>query len=159
MIAQSVISDHFALSVQMVDFTSPVYSALRASLWKYVPATARVKESASDLAERTALKIAAAAPSTPMNSAERQFVDNWNKTREQLRTDAEKRIQDYQTALLPWLKTQEGVNDFTRLAESRRQRFAGSPLNEFPLLLPRTNLPADLDLRMNADGSVSRSIP
>ena len=92
-----------------------------------------------------------------MNSAERQFVDNWKKPRDQLRADAEKRIQNYQTALLPRLKTQDGVNDYTRLAESRRQRFAATALREtFPLLLPRTNLPANLDLRMNPDAPSGR---
>ncbi len=155
MIAQGVVSDHFVLSVLLVDFTNPVYSSPRASLWKYVPATVQVKDGASNLTEQTAQAIADAAPCTPKNSAERQFMENWTKTRAQLLADAEKRIQEYQAALMPRLKTQEGVNDYTRLAESRRQRFAASALNEFPLLLPRTNLPDKLGLRMNLDGSVS----
>ena len=62
MIAQGVITDHFALSVLLVDFPNPVYSPLRAGLWKYVPASALVKGSVSDLPEQTAQAIAAAAP-------------------------------------------------------------------------------------------------
>jgi hypothetical protein len=155
-ITQHVISRHFALSVLLVDFPNPVYSQSRGSLLKYVPATGSVQDGMSDLAERTAQAIVTAAPNTPMGSPERQFVDNWNAGPDQLRTDAEKRIKDYQTAVLTRLKTQDGVNDYTRLAEARRQRFASTALNEFPLLLPQTNLPAHLDLRMNQDGSVSR---
>jgi hypothetical protein len=157
MLTQRVVTDHFALSVQLVDFPNPVYSPMRASLWKYVPTTAAVKDGISDLADTSARAIIAAAPCTPPNSSERQFVDHWKKAAADLRADATKRIQDYQAALLPRLQTQVGVNDFTRLAESRRRRFAASALNEFPLLLPRTNLEPNLDMRMNADGSVSRN--
>jgi hypothetical protein len=89
-----------------------------------------------------------------LDSPERQFVANWDKTPDQLRADAEARIQGYQGAVLPRLKTQDGVNGYTRLAESRRRRFANTALNEFPLLLPRTNLSPGPDLRMLPDGSV-----
>jgi hypothetical protein len=154
LVTQQVITRHFALSVLLVDFPNPVYSAARCSLWKYVLPTGHLQDGRTDLAERTARAIAAAAPNTPLDSPERQFVANWDKTPDQLRADAEARIQGYQGAVLPRLKTQDGVNDYTRLAESRRRRFANTALNEFPLLLPRTNLSPGPDLRMLPDGSV-----
>jgi hypothetical protein len=155
MIDQQVITRHFALSILMVDFTNPFYSMARSGLLHYVPDTGHVQDGRSDLAEKTAKAIAAAAPNTPDGAPERHFLANWDKDPNQLRSDAEQKIQAYQNAVLQRLKTQEGVNDYTQLAESRRRRFASTTLNEFPLLLPQTNLPNNLNLRMLPDGSVS----
>jgi len=154
MINQQVITHHFALSVLMVDFTNPVYSKARSGLLQYVPGTGHIQDGRSDLAEKTAQAIVDIAPHTPAGSPERDFVANWAKDPNQLRSEAEKKMQAYQNAVLQRLKTQEGVNDYTRLAESRRRRFAATTLNEFPLLLPQTNLPENLDLQMLPDGSV-----
>jgi hypothetical protein len=154
LVGQQVIIRHFALSVLLVDFPNPVYSSARRGLWKYVPAVGHVRDGGTDLAERTARAIVQAAASTPPDSPERQFIANWDRTPDQLRADAESRIQGYQAAILLRLKTQDGVNDYTRLAESRRRRFAATALDEFPLLLPKTNLPTGPDLGMLPDGSV-----
>ena len=70
-----------------------------------------------------------------------------------LKAEAAKRVQAYLTAVQMRLKGQEGVDDYVRLTESRRRAFAKAPLNEFPLLLPRTNLTA-ASYRMKADGTI-----
>jgi hypothetical protein len=153
LISQQVITAHFALSVLAVDVANPVYSPSRAALWEYVP-TDDVRGGAADLADRTAQAILSAALSTALDSPERQFVGNWQMAPDQLRLVVQSRIKDYLGAVLARLGSQDAVDDYTRLAESRRRRFARTPLDEFPLLLSRTNLPSDLDLRMSLDGTL-----
>ena len=156
LLAQHVITLHFAISVLMVDFPNPVFSMARSRLLQYVPATGNIQNGRSDLAERTAQAIVQAAPTQPVESPERQFVALWNLSPNQLQKEAEKRIKHYLDAVQQRLKTQVGLDDYTRLAEARRQQFATTfvNLNEFPLLLPKTNLPSTV-LQMHADGTVS----
>jgi hypothetical protein len=154
LLAQKVISQHFAASVLLVDFPNPVYSSARENLLRYVPSTGHIQEGHSDLPERTAQAVLLAVAGSPPGSPERQFAEWWNMNPDQLHTEGTKRVQAYLSAVQIRLKTQEGLNDYTRLAESRRQRFAKSLLNEFELLLPRTNIPAS-DRRMNPDASIS----
>jgi len=157
LIARNVITQHFALSVLMVDFPNPVYSTPRAQLLRYVPATAAVAEGATDLAEKTAAAIVQAAATQPPDSPrspEAAFAANWALTLDQLQAAADARVSSYLAAVRDRVATQTGFEDYTRLAQSRRDRFALSPLNEFPLLLPKTNL-APADLHMNADATVA----
>jgi hypothetical protein len=154
LIARNVITQHFALSVLMVDFPNPVYSASRSRLLRYVPLTAAVQNGSSDLAEKTAAAIVQAAATLPAGSPEKRFAANWALAPNQLRAAADARVKSYLTAVRSRLATQAGFDAYTRLAQSRRNRFARSGLNEFPLLLPRTNLP-DAELHMNADGTVA----
>jgi hypothetical protein len=154
LIAQKVITRHFAACVLLVDFPNPIFSSARESLLKYVPVTGNLQDGRSDLPERTALAIIQAAASIGPDTPERRFAEWWNMTPDQLQRQATARIQTYLTAVQARLKTQTGVNDYTRLAESRRQRFAKLVLNEFELLLPHTNIPA-AERRMNPDGTIS----
>jgi hypothetical protein len=71
-----------------------------------------------------------------------------------LQAAADARVRSYLAAIRDRVATQAGFDDFVRLAQSRRDRFALSPLDEFPLLLPKTNL-APADLHMNADATVT----
>ena len=155
LLAQQVITPHFAISVLMVDFPNPIFSPVRSRLLQYVPATGHVQNGRSDLAERTAQAIVQAAPTQPVESPERQFAALWNLSPNQLQKEAEKRIKHYLDAVQTRLKTQAGLDDYTRLAEARRQQFAAtSALNECPLLLPKTNIPSTA-LQMHVDGTVS----
>lgn len=62
-------------------------------------------------------------------------------------------LTDYMEAVSRTLVGDDGFDSYVRLAESRRRRFAKTHLNEFPLLLPRTDIPADMPpLQMRADG-------
>src|SRR2546426_3428288 len=140
----------------MVDFQTQIFSPVRSRLLQYAPATGHVQNGRSDLAERTAQAIVQAAPTQPVESPERQFAALWNLSPNQLQKEAEKRIKHYLDAVQTRLKTQAGLDDYTRLAEARRQQFAMTfrTLNEFPLLLPKTNIPPTA-LQMHADGTVS----
>jgi hypothetical protein len=154
LIARNVITQHFAQSVLMVDFPNPVYSSPRSQLLRYVPATAAVVDGRSDLAEKTAAAIVQAAATQPADSPEAAFAANWALTPDQLQAAADMRVSSYLAAVRDRVATQVGFDDYVTLAQSRRDRFAQSPLNEFPLLLPKTNL-APADLHMNSDATVA----
>jgi hypothetical protein len=154
LIKQNVVTWHFAASVAMVDFPNPVYSPLRSRLLQYVPASAPA--GGNDFCQAIADKILAAAATLPADSAERRFADYWNLSDDDLKARIAKDLTDYFAAVRKQLGTPEGVDDYTRLAQSRRDRFAQSALDEseLQLLLPKTNIPP-ADLRMNADGTVT----
>jgi hypothetical protein len=70
------------------------------------------------------------------------------------------RLTSYLTAVADRLTSADGFDSYVRLAESRRRRFATTSLNEFPLLLPRTDLPDDMPpLHMKPDGTVEERPP
>jgi hypothetical protein len=154
LLAQKIVTRHFVASVLLIDFQNPIFSSARENLLRYVPMVGPIQDGRSDLSERTAQAILQASASAGPESPERQFAEWWNMTPDQLQTEATKRVQAYLNAVQNRLKTQAGLEDYTRLAESRRQRFGTFPLNEFELLLPRTNIPA-ADRRMLVDGTVS----
>jgi hypothetical protein len=155
LIAQQVITQPFATCVLMVDFPNPIFSAARSRLLQYVPTTGHIQAGQSDLAERTAQAIVQAAMTQPIDSPEGQFAALWQLSPTQLQKEAEKRIKQYLTAVQKRLKTQAGLDDYTRLAEARRRQFVTvSALDESPLLLPKTNI-SPRALQMHADGTVS----
>jgi hypothetical protein len=153
LIAQGVVTRHFATCVLTVDFPNPVFSSARSRLLRYVPVTGQIQDGRSDLSERTAQAIVQAAAMQPVDSPERQFAGLWNLSPDQLQLEAENRIKTYLNAVQRRLKRQTGLDDYTRLADARRRQFAKFPLNEFPLLLPKTSIPA-AELRMHADGTI-----
>lgn len=154
LIKLNAVTWHFATSVAMVDFPNPVFSALRSSLLQYVPASAPA--GGKDFCQTIADKILAAAATLPADSAERRFADYWNLSDDGLKARAAKDLADYFASVRQRLGTSDGFDDYTRLAQSRRDRFAQSDLDEseLKLLLPKTNIPP-ADLRMNADGTVT----
>jgi hypothetical protein len=151
LILQKVVSARFATCVLLVDFPNPIYSAARARLLQYVPAEASIDNGSTDVENRTADAIVAAAANQPDGSPEKLFAANWNKTPDQLRTDAEQMVRNYLQSVQDNLGKPEGFYAYTRLAQSRRDRFARSALNEFPLLLPKNDIST---LHIEADGLV-----
>jgi hypothetical protein len=151
LILQKVVSARFATCVLLVDFSNPIYSTARARLLEYVPAEASINNGMTDIENRTADAIVAAAANEPDGSPEKLFAANWNKTPDQLRTDAEQMIRNYLQSVQDNLGKQEGFYAYTRLAQSRRDRFARSALNEFPLLLPKNDIST---LHIEEDGIV-----
>jgi hypothetical protein len=65
LLAQKVVTRHFAASVLLVDFPNPVFSAAREGLLRYVPATGHIADGRSDLSERTAQAILQATDGSP----------------------------------------------------------------------------------------------
>ena len=143
LVAKNVVTPHFALSVQLIDFQNPVFSQARAQLLQYVPDTATLKSGASDLSEKTAAAIIKAAATADPGSPEKLFAEHYAMKPEALRAEAEKRVKDYLAAVGTRLTRQDGVDDYVQLAETRRASFANMVLRElesFPLMLPRTDI-------------------
>jgi hypothetical protein len=154
LIGQGILSEHFVLSVLMVDFPNPVYSQKRARLLKYVPSET-IRTGSGNLSTRIAQAILDAAANLPDDSPEKQFVQNWQITPDQLRSQSEMKIRQYLATVQTRLATLAAVEDYTRLAESRRRQFAPSALGvEAKLLFPKVNL-AEGPLFMHPDGTVS----
>ncbi len=155
-----LITPRLAASLLMVDFPNPIFSARRERLLEHVPAGATISDGASDFSQQMAGAILAAAPGTPDGSPEREFAERWN-VGEDFAAPFNALLEPYFDAVSARIATQEGIDDFIRLAESRR-RHAGEeiqgrkrfPIVEFPLLFPRTDLP-DARLEMRPDATVA----
>lgn len=159
MLEKKIVTPKFAACVLMIDFQNPIYSEARQRLARYAPPSGALQGGASDVPARFADRVAQAAQGLPPDSPEQQFLSNWNLPDDQWQNVFRERIRGYLTAVNGRLSAQEGFDDYMRLAVSRRREFTASPaksLAEFPLLLPRSNVPAAAPLlRMNPDGSVS----
>jgi hypothetical protein len=152
-VRQNIVSLRFAICALLVDFPNPIFSSKREALLAYVPETGSFQNGSSDLSERTAKAIVDATKTAPSRLAEREFASWWKVAPDQLVDEATRQVQQYLTKAQAHLQSQQGVDAYMRLAESRRNRFSHSRLNEFPLLLPRTNIPAE-DRQMTMQGEV-----
>ena len=66
-------------------------------------------------------------------------------------------LKQFKTRIDEMAKTEEGLDAIFRLAESRRWSFKQTPLFEFPLTLPKTNIPnSTFPLSMDHNGHVKR---
>ena len=158
LLRKNVVTRKFAASVLMVDFQNPVFSPHRAGLMKYVPKSWPAdNNSKTTLSEVVADAITEGAKGLPADSGEHQFLANWNLDDAKWQSVFEDRIKSYLKAVTDRLATPDGVNDYVRLAESRRREFSVRPLHEaFDLMLPVTNIPRGAPLlQMNADGTVT----
>jgi hypothetical protein len=154
LISQSVISRKLAACLLMVDFPNSVFSLRRATLLKYVPASAAIGGS-GDLPEFiSAVRSATAA--LPADSVEAEFLANWNLPDSEWQSVFERRIENYIAKIGAQLKAATGVVDIFRLAESRRREFRKRPLAEFRLTTPVTNIPeSEPLLQLTADAVVT----
>lgn len=168
LLAHGVVSLRFAACLLMVDYPNPVYSARRAELAQYVPASAARTATGWDLEAAFVTNVRAAVPDRPAAGPEREFLSYWDLGVAGWRDHFRQRIESYFAALQRQADTRDGFLDFIRLAESRRRQFRfiqlpGSsppqfrraPLAEFDLTLPRTNIPDDSpNLFMRGDGTI-----
>jgi len=136
----------------MTDFPNPVFSPRRAALLAHVPAGATVVGGASDFSEQLADAVTAAAPGTPEGSPEREFAERWGRGEDLSSFDDELRA--YYDALVRRLRTQDGFDDYVRLAEARRARVRTMPISESPLLFATTDVPPGTR-EMRTDGTVA----
>lgn len=150
-VRQGLLTARFAACALMVDFPNPVYSSRRGTLLRHGPEMSGL----SDLSERTAQAIIAAAETAGPRSPEGEFAELWQLGEEGWAQECATRLANYMQAVNARLTTEDGFDAYVRLAESRRRIFATTSLNEFPLLLPRTDIPQDMPpLQMRPDGTV-----
>ncbi|MFE9936804.1 hypothetical protein [Streptomyces hirsutus] len=140
MIRHGLLSAKFAACVLMVDFPNPVFSLPRAHLMRYTP-TAATKLSA--LCDQMALAITDAARTLPADSPEGLFAAHWRVPDDAWQAVFGQRVDAYVRKAAARARTEDGFDDYVRLAESRRRQFRAMKLNEFQLTLPVTDIPAD----------------
>ena len=125
----------------MVDFPNPVFSARRRRLLEHVPATP-IDDGAEAFAETVADAILSSPEATRPGAVGGAFEEAFDAL-----------LERYYAAFAERLTTQEGFDDYMRLAESRRERVRGMPIAESPLLFARANVPAGARA-MRRDGTV-----
>lgn len=149
-VARGVISKRLAATLLMVDFPNPVFSPKRARLLSHIPSQLGV---GSDNSETIAQAIIGAAGENDGGSPEGEFAQRWSLGEDRWETSFVRELEAYYEAVETLAASQQGFNDWVRLAESRRSIFRDLPLFEFPLLFAETNLPNER-LEMAADGTV-----
>lgn len=140
MIRNGLLSAKFAACVLMVDFPNPVFSPSRAHLMRYAPTVATEP---SALCDRMALAITDAARTLPADSPEGRFAAHWQVPDDAWRAVFGQRVDTYVRTAAARVRTEDGFDDYVRLAESRRRWFRAMRLNEFQLTLPVTDISAD----------------
>jgi hypothetical protein len=153
-VEMGLVSRRLAACLLMVDPWNPVFSPRRRALLAHVPATATIKKGKSSFSREMANAILAVATTAPAGTPEKEFAARWN-TGANFRPTFNKLLTNYYAAVSAKLKTQAGFDAYFRLADDRRRDFKDrTRLAEFPLLLPRTNIPPG-KRRMRKDGSVA----
>lgn len=147
-----LLSERLAASLLMTDFANPVFSERRVSMLKHVPARAQLSGGQSSFSVEFANAIVAAAEGSDQGSAEREFVERWN-VGDSFKVAFNALLSGYYSAVTARLATQDGFDDYFRLAESRRQKIREMPIFESPLLFAETNIPV-AGRSMRADGTV-----
>jgi hypothetical protein len=147
-IASGLVPPRLAACLLMVDFPNPVFSARRASLLAHAPDVADAQ-----FAQATAEAILAAVDGSPLASPEREFAELWAAV-DDWPARFDERLAAYYDAIVLRLATQDGADDYTRLAESRRERVRELPIFENRLLFATTNI-APAQLAMRPDGTVA----
>jgi hypothetical protein len=150
---RGLITRRLAVALLMVDFPNPVFSKRRPALLEHAPASATIQNDKSTYSKDFADAIIAASTTTPANSPEKEFADRWDKAAN-LPGPLGNELEQYYDAIKQKLNSQAGFDDFVRLAESHRNRVRQTPVFEFPLLFPVTNIPQGQRRVMKRNASV-----
>lgn len=137
----------------MVDFPNPIFSARRAKLLAHIPDSPM--SAGPTFSQAVADSIIGSPEGTQAGTLEAEFAELWS-IGDQFKDAFDSRLDSYYTALQARLSQQAGIDDYMRLAESRRAKVRTMPIAESPLLFATTNIPA-ADRRMSADGSVEEA--
>ena len=137
-----LVSKRLAACLLMVDPWNPVFSDRRRTLLKYVPPTATIANKSSGFSQEMADRILAAAKTLPASSPEGEFAKRWGVGTAFV-TEFNKILNGYYAKVREKVKTQAGFEPYFRLAEERRRivRDRLPIAQEFPLLMPVTNIP------------------
>jgi hypothetical protein len=148
-----LLGKRLAACLLMVDPWNPVFSERRSALLQHVPSTARIDNGKSDFSEEIVKAILAAAKAGPPDSPEAEFSQRW-KAGPDFAPKFNRLLNAYYKAVKQKLETQGGFEPYFKLAEERRLTFNNLPISEFPLLLPKTDIPR-MRRRMKSDGTVA----
>jgi len=158
-VRRGLFTPRLAATLLMVDFPNPIFSPRRQALLVHVPASATIANGASAFSEEMANATLAAADAAGPQSPEQEFAALWKEGEggeDAFKAPFNAKLEAYYAAITAKLATQDGFDDYVRLAESRRRRAkkATPILREFALLFPTTNI-EDGERQMRPDGSVA----
>lgn len=139
-IENGVLSRRLVACLLMVDFPNPVFSEHRASLLNHVPGD-EVSQGADAFAQAMADAIMQSDAATTAGSPEHEFTGNWN-VGEAFDDIFNNRLTAYYQAAAERLLTQDGFDEYTQLAETRRDGVRAMPIAESSLLFATTNIPS-----------------
>ncbi|WP_327440611.1 hypothetical protein [Pseudomonas donghuensis] len=124
LVRREVLSPRLGLCLLMVDFTNPVFSAVRAALLGLFPEVINQGNKGAAL-DSLVISQAQAHPSP----ATLELLQLWDDP--DLITTVKRRLAGYATAVQSRLRTHVGVTDLVKLADSRKEAFRTRKLNEF----------------------------
>lgn len=155
-IGLGLVSPRLAACLLMVDFPNPVFSRPRRQLLDRAPLDPVVPAEYSEL---FATAILDAVDDTPESSPERDFAARWGLGDDEptWRAAFGAELESYYGAIAGRLQTQEGFDDYVKLAESRRKLPDGRkklPIFESDLLFATTNI-EPIARAMRPDGTVT----
>jgi hypothetical protein len=127
-----------------------VFSTRRPRLLAHIP-DAPLSD-AQTLSQMIADAITGTPEAREDGTPEAEFAELWD-VGEQFEDAFNSRLTSYYSAVRARLAGQSGMDDYMRLAESRRAEVETMPIAESPLLFATTNIP-EADRRMLADGSI-----
>ncbi|EAQ84601.1 hypothetical protein CHGG_08615 [Chaetomium globosum CBS 148.51] len=127
-------SQHTFYAIMMLDFWNPIYSWKRGILMGYVPQTTSYNGEKYDLEANFIANVIKSPYASKLDSSEYQFLQLLNKTL----PDFQQMIRDYLTAIANRIKNEpvQALQDYLKLAESRRRIYRPLPLDEFGYSLP-----------------------
>lgn len=154
LLARGLLSRRLAACLLMVDFPNPVFSLARSALLAHVPAGDLGKVKDLDKAVVDSIRASLGAAGT--ESAEAEFIENWDLGPNAWEDVLADRASNYLDAVAQRLASDDGADEILRLAESRRREFKQMRLAEFDLTLPfALGIAEDTKpLEMRADGTV-----
>lgn len=154
-IERGVLTRRLVAAFLMVDFPNPIYSPRRQSLLAHVPDEPFAGDP-EGFAERVVDAIRRTPAASTQGSPEDEFLARWD-VGEPFFEAYDALLEPYYAAINDQLTTQEGLDSFVLLAESRRQRTRQMPIAaEFDLLFPTTDISA-ADRRMTTDARVEEA--
>lgn len=149
-----LLTERFAACLLMTDFPNPVFSPRRAELMDHVPPTAVIEDGESSFSQDMSDAILAAAGSAGPESPEVEFAQRW-ETGDDWRDELSRLLNAYYEAVAERLQTQDGFDDYCRLAESRRHHVRRLPIFESQLLFPQTNIDGTIGRSTQSDATVA----
>jgi hypothetical protein len=152
--SNKIVTDKFIAALLMVDFKNPVFSKKRSSLQQYanlIPTgtiTSGVSSVPTDFAAKVRTAAAGQPTCDPTNldkcTAEQQFLKTWDIPDNQWKTVAQEQIQSYLDEFKT-IATIDQLDQLMRTSVKRQREFQSwkpiSNLDEFSLLLPKTDIP------------------
>jgi hypothetical protein len=148
-----LLTRRLAASLLMVDFPNPIFSDRRAKLMDHVPSGATIKNRKSTFSRQMADAILKAAESSGQGSPEREFAERW-KVGGDSNGKFNRSLRKYFAAVKKRLSSQQGFDDYWRLAHTRRLEARKNPVfKEFELVFAKSDVPNPAR-RMRADGTV-----